>query len=97
MPQKLDRLNKRMGEARRAETTPSPSGASLSASEIVTVIRRLGYVALTAYDVIQGNLTSRGNYRLAEALGDTLKPLVDMLVHFELEDVPDTEVDNGEV
>jgi len=84
-----------MGEGRSPETTLPPSGPSLSASEVVTVVRRLGFVAVKVYETIQGNLTSRGQYQLAETLADTLKPLVDMMLHFELEDAEDTEVDNG--
>lgn len=83
----------------RAERPEQPltSGPSLSASEVVTVVRRLGFVALKAYEVMQGNLTSRGNYQLAEALADTLKPVVDMMLHYSLEELEDTVVDNEPV
>jgi len=84
----------RMGDRANALESLTP-GPNLSASEIVTVVRRLGFVLLRAYEIMQGNLISAGNHSLAETLGDTLKPLADMLVHFELveeEETPDGEV-----
>lgn len=74
-------LQKSRGEHRGRRPPPS-----LSASEINGVVRRLGFVLSQAYTVMQSNLISNNRLDLAEALGDCLKPLVDMLLHFELED-----------
>jgi len=81
---KMTKLTRTMGARPKAEQ-PHTSGASLSASEVVTVVRRLGFVLMKAHEVMQGNLVSHGQYELAERLNDSLKPLADMLAHFELE------------
>lgn len=96
MKQNAKNLRRTMG-ARPTAEQPLTSGQSLgelSRSEIVTVVRRLGFVALQVFNTIQGNLVSSGRHQYAEALNDSLKPLVDLLVHFELEDEPDTETDH---
>lgn len=90
---KTQNLRRRMG-ARSLTEQPPTAGRNLDAKTVVTVVRRLGFVALKAYEVIQGNLTSSQKYELAETVADTLKPLIDQLLHFELEDLVDTEVDN---
>jgi len=94
--QPVQNLSKRMGARPMAEQplTSGPSRGELTRAEIVTVVRRLGFVALKVFETIQGNLVSSGRHQYAEALNDSLKPLVDLLVHFELEDEPDTEVDH---
>jgi len=96
MRQVAKNLRRTMG-ARPTAEQPLTSGLSrgeLSRAEIVTVVRRLGYVALRVFETIQGNLVSSGRHQYAEALNDSLKPLVDLLVHFELDDEPDTEVNH---
>lgn len=100
MRTKVTGLKKRMGAS--ASEQPHTSGPSLrvdlDAATINTAVRRIGYVLSRVYEVMQGNLTSAGKYELAETLADCLKPLVDMLVHFELsmtiDTSADTEVDN---
>jgi len=96
MSEKMKTVRRTMGARPTAEhpLTPGPSRGELTRAEIVTVVRRLGYVALRVFETIQGNLVSSGRHQYAEALNDSLKPLVDLLVHFELEDEPDTEVDH---
>lgn len=91
MPTKVQNLQRRMGARPMAEQ-PRTSGQSLSVSEVNTVVRRLGFVALKVFETIQGNLVSAGRHQYAEALNDSLKPLVDCLVHFDISDsAPDTE------
>lgn len=92
MPTKVQTLSRKM-RARPAAEQPLTSGPSLSASEVNTVVRRLGFVALKVFETIQGNLVSAGRHQYAEALNDSLKPLVDCLVHFDLADgvAPETE------
>jgi len=84
MLRKPAKMSKRMGARPDSAEQPHQSGPSLSASEVVTVVRRLGFVLLKAHEVMQGNLVSHGQYELAERLNDSLKPLADMLAHFEL-------------
>jgi len=100
MKLKAQTLSRRMG-ARPVAEQPLTSGRNLGVADaavINTVVRRLGFVALQVFNTIQGNLVSHGRHEYAEALNDSLKPLVDMLLHFELESDDtregDTEVDH---
>lgn len=68
------------------------SATSLSASEIQTIVRRLGFVALKVHEVVMSRLVTEDE-GLAELFNDVFKPMVDALVHF---DFSDTEVDDGE-
>jgi len=61
------------------------SASSLSASEVRTVVRRLGYVALQVHEVVMSRLTQDSDPRLAEAFNDIFKPIVDMMLHFDFE------------
>lgn len=91
MKQHVNRIRKENeGDGRQAGAS-ALNASSLSASEVVTIVRRLGFVALKVFETIQGNLVSAGRHSYAEALNDSLKPLVDMLVHFELEEQRDTD------
>lgn len=67
----------RMGSARTA---------SLSASDVNGVVRRIGFVVMTAYQTMMSRLIADGSSELAEALGDALKPAADYLVHFDIDD-----------
>lgn len=91
----MQRFSKRMGARSDGTERPpgSPSVQGLAPAVVNTVVRRLGAVALAAHDTMMSNLISAGNEALAEALNDQLKPLVDCLLHFELEEI--TEVDHG--
>lgn len=84
MPKMYANIPKRMGRA---------SASSLSASELRTIVRRLGFVALKAHETMMSNLLADKKASLAEALNDALKPIVDALLHFEL---PEGE-DDGEL
>jgi len=77
-------LSKRMGAAAKAAAS-APAGA-MNRAELVTTVRRLGYVALRVHEVVMGRLTTDQRYELAEQFNDLFKPLADMLVHFELKD-----------
>lgn len=70
----------------RRERMESARTSSLSASEIRTVVRRIGFVAQKAHETMMSNLIAAGNDELAENLNDALKPAVDYLLHFEMED-----------
>lgn len=63
-----------------------------SESEMVaqTVVRRLGFLALKAHEVIMSRLIEEES-PLAVTFQDAFKPLVDAMVHFEIGD------DDGEV
>lgn len=98
MATKVQNLSRRMGARPMAEQPHSPPAGTppgaLDRATIITVVRRLGYVALQVFNTIQGNLVSSGRHQYAEALNDSLKPLVDMLVHFDLDDEENTETDH---
>lgn len=50
----------------------------------VTVIRRMGFVLGRAHEVMESQLLDRGLHETASVLRDSLKPLIDALIHFEL-------------
>lgn len=51
------------------------------------IVRRLGVVLGAALDAAIGEMIQHDMIASAEELRDQLKPLVDALVHFEVEDV----------
>lgn len=74
------------------------SASSLSAAELCTIVRRLGYVAVKAHEACMANLIEAGNEELASAFNDAFKPVCDWLLHFELDrqlTLPDVEVNDG--
>jgi len=76
-----------------SRTMGRDSASSLSASQINTIVRRLGHVAHMAYQTMMSRLIDDEQARLAEALSDCLKPCVDYLIHFDLsEEMVETEV-----
>jgi len=77
---KMQRFSKRMGEEAKASET------SLSKQELVTTVRRLGYICIKMHEIVMGRLTTQGEHELAERFNDVFKPLADLLVHFELEE-----------
>lgn len=99
MVTKVKNISRRMGARPMAEQPhDSPSSYPTVADRAVinTVVRRLGVVAYRVFQTIQSNLVSAGREEYAEALNDSLKPLCDMLMHFDIGD-DGTEVDNGKV
>lgn len=97
MPEKMRTIRKRMGARAAGPEQPlgSPSAQGLDPAVVNTVVRRLGGVALAVFNTIMSNLVSSGRDQYAEALNDSLKPLVDCLLHFELLDgEADTETDH---
>jgi len=67
------------------------SASSLSAAEIRAVARRLGFVALKVHETVMSRLRQDSDQRLAEAFNDVFKPIVDLLLHFDLETSDDPE------
>jgi len=84
---KASQLSRRMGAGREPGTAPG----DLSRAELVTTIRRLGYVALRIHEVVMGRLVEQGSQQMAEHFNDWFKPLADLLVHFEMKDHDDAE------
>lgn len=84
MRTKVTEISRRVG-AKRAAPAETPAGV-MTVQELVTTVRRLGYVCLRVHEVVMGRLTSQGEYSTAERFNDVFKPLADMLAHFELED-----------
>lgn len=76
MPKTYGTTSERIGRA---------SASSLSASEINSVVRRIGYVVGTAHEVIMKRLIDDGDAAFAEMVNDALKPVVDFLMHFDVE------------
>lgn len=74
-----DRLIKKENR-REANRTP------LLASEIQSIVRRMGVVMLRAHEVMMSALIAQGDARVAEALNDSLKPAIDYLLHFNVMD-----------
>lgn len=72
-------MRTRMGAGRQ------PGVAALGASQINTVVRRLGFVAQKAYETMVSNLIAADDAGLAEALGDAFKPVVDYMIHFDID------------
>lgn len=61
-------------------------GESAQVLTIVRIVRRLGVVLGAALDCAIREMIEAEMIATAESLRDELKPLVDSLVHFELED-----------
>lgn len=61
-------------------------GESAQVQTIVRIVRRLGVVLGAALDCSIRELAGHDMIATAEILRDELKPLVDALVHFELQD-----------
>lgn len=81
---KIENISRRMGEGGAAARVDTGSG-ELDRATVITVIRRTGYVAAKVHEVIMGRLISQGEHELAERFNDLYKPLVDMLIHFDLD------------
>lgn len=62
------------------------SAAALNRQQIQAVVRRFGFVLQKAFEMMMSRLIADGEERLAETLNDSLKPAVDWLLHFELEE-----------
>lgn len=61
-----------------------PSASTLSAAQMESVVRRMGFVLSKAHEEMMRNLLQSGQVHLAEDVNDSLKPLVDALLHFEI-------------
>lgn len=61
---------------------------------INTVVRRMGVVGAKALDAMMADLIASDSDELAMALNNALKPIVDMMLHFDITQEGDTEVDN---
>jgi len=77
-------LSRRMRAGRSADSTTL--AGETTRAELVTTVRRLGYIALRIHEVVMGQLTRTERYELAEQFNDLFKPLADLLAHFELEE-----------
>lgn len=84
---KAGQLSRRM-DARRTPSEPQRywDPGELDRATIITTIRRMGYILVKAHEVIMGKLIAQDEHELAERVNDTLKPLADLLLHFELDD-----------
>lgn len=52
---------------------------------VITVVRRLGLVLLKAHEICEADLIAAGFKDTAAVLRDELKPLIDALIHFDVE------------
>lgn len=71
------------GESRR-ERMERESASSLSASEAQAIVRRFGFVLMKVHEVLVSRAIADDKQQLAELLNDMLKPIADLLVHFEV-------------
>lgn len=55
-----------------------------SAATVNTVVRRLGYVGHKAHEALVSSLTASGQYDIAEAFNNAFKPLVDLMMRFDV-------------
>lgn len=77
---------------RKYSSTRMRPEATLHLSQVNATMRRLGYVASRVHEVIISNLIAADKRELAELYNDIAKPIVDALLHFELEETSDEEV-----
>lgn len=84
MPEKIAKLSRRMGAGRMPGNDTSVVSGGLEEATVITTIRRMGYVLSKVHEIVMARLIAQGEGDLAERFNDTLKPLVDLLVHFEL-------------
>lgn len=90
-------MDKIRGES-RVERVERERASSFSAlNDMRHALRNLGAVVLKVHQIVVGRLIAAGRDGEAEALNDWMKPLGDMLAHFEWDNVRDTVVDDGEV
>lgn len=83
-----DHGSRRMGRAGNARV--------LTAGQLETTVRRLGFVTVKMHQVMMSNLIAAHKHELAEAFNDAFKPVVDWLLNFTLEGVArETEDDDG--
>lgn len=82
---KMQRFSKENGRAGSAGESRTADG-TLSRAELITTVRRLGYVCIKVHEIVMGRLTTQGHYELAERFNDIFKPLADMLLAFDLAD-----------
>jgi len=75
-----------MSKSRRdyAGETGRGSASSLSASELTTIVRRLGYIACKLHETIMSKLIADGDDVLAEQFNDAFKPVADWLIQFKV-------------
>lgn len=66
--------------ARQARVLTGPA----TAKAVVSIVRRLGIILLAVYEVAERELMREGYNQTAEEMRDTLKPLFDSLIHFEV-------------
>jgi len=61
------------------------------------VVRRLGFVLGAAHEQCERSLLEKGLHETASVLRDSLKPLVDALIHFEVERTGEEDSDEEDV
>lgn len=84
-----------MPEYKKGRMDAKRAAQSEAAQIAVTVVRRLGFAASKAHQALMSSLL-RNDPEAAEAFNNAFKPLVDLMVHFELP-VQQELFDDGEV
>lgn len=82
----------------KGESSRRVGAEILTAEQLETTVRRLGFVTVKMHQVMMSNLIAADKHELAEAFNDAFKPVCDWLLNFTLEGVSrETEVENGKV
>lgn len=71
----------------RMPTRASAESAQATVRAVRAVVRRLGVVLGAAHQAAESEMIRLGMIDTAGELRNSLKPLIDALVHFEVEDV----------
>lgn len=74
---------------REASSLAAAQERNATVRAVRNVVRRLGVVLGAAHAAAEEQILRHGMVATAETLRDGLKPLIDSLVHFEVEDLDD--------
>jgi len=72
------------GSRKRMERASASSFAA-QVPELVSVVRKSGYALAKLHDLVMTRVCSDDDVELAETLNDELKPLIDAMIHFDVE------------
>lgn len=70
--------------AERSPNQPAPVGGLVEAQVATTIIRRLGFVACKVHESVMRSLLNKNEQETAERFNDCFKPIVDMLLNFDI-------------
>lgn len=80
----------------REDARRRSAGATATVLTIRNIVRRMGVTLNAALDCAISEMLAHSMVETAGALRDELKPLVDALVHFEVDELDNAEDDDGD-